>query len=72
MKNYGFISAALQMTVPYQWQPSIVPLQLLRVGQLVLVSVPGEFRCARTPLPPLLLLFIPQYRIFGAARTCMR
>lgn len=31
------------MDFPYPWQPEIVPLQILRVGQLVLIAVPGEF-----------------------------
>ena len=29
--------------IPYPWQPSILPLQLLRVGQLVIIGVPAEF-----------------------------
>ena len=31
------------ITIPYPWQPSILPLQLLRVGQLVIIGVPAEF-----------------------------
>ena len=31
------------LSKPYPWQPSIVPLQLLRIGQLVVIAVPGEF-----------------------------
>jgi len=31
------------ITVPYPWQPSILPLQLLRIGQLVIIGVPAEF-----------------------------
>ena len=27
----------------YPWQPEIVPLQIMRVGQLVLIAVPGDF-----------------------------
>ncbi|XP_058215615.1 neutral ceramidase 1 [Rhododendron vialii] len=32
-----------EMKEPYDWAPSILPVQILRVGQLVIVSVPGEF-----------------------------
>ncbi|XP_050243801.1 neutral ceramidase 2 [Quercus robur] len=28
---------------PYDWAPSILPVQILRIGQLVILSVPGEF-----------------------------
>lgn len=28
---------------PYPWSPHIVPLQILSVGQLVMIAVPGEF-----------------------------
>lgn len=28
---------------PYPWQPSVVHIQILRVGQLVILVVPGEF-----------------------------
>jgi neutral ceramidase len=28
---------------PYDWQPHVVPIQLLRVGQLAIVAVPAEF-----------------------------
>jgi len=31
------------MTYPYLWAPSIVPVQILRVGQLFILAVPGEF-----------------------------
>ena len=31
------------MDKPYQWHPEIVDLQLLRIGQLVIAAVPGEF-----------------------------
>lgn len=31
------------MDFPYQWVPSIVPIQILRVGQLFILAVPGEF-----------------------------
>lgn len=34
----------LQMTVPYAWSPSIVDLQIFRIGQLAIISVPAEFR----------------------------
>uniref|UniRef100_A0A1D1XN89 Neutral ceramidase n=1 Tax=Anthurium amnicola TaxID=1678845 RepID=A0A1D1XN89_9ARAE len=32
-----------EMHQPYDWAPSILPLQILRIGQLVILSVPGEF-----------------------------
>ncbi|KAI8523675.1 hypothetical protein RHMOL_Rhmol13G0091500 [Rhododendron molle] len=32
-----------EMKLPYEWAPSILPLQILRIGQLVILSVPGEF-----------------------------
>lgn len=32
-----------QVNFPYAWQPSIIPIQILRVGQLVITSLPGEF-----------------------------
>lgn len=28
---------------PYQWDPTIVPLQVFRVGNVFIISVPGEF-----------------------------
>lgn len=31
------------MDRPYPWHPSIVDVQLLRVGQLIIAAVPGEF-----------------------------
>ncbi|XP_023532163.1 neutral ceramidase 1-like isoform X2 [Cucurbita pepo subsp. pepo] len=32
-----------EMTKPYDWAPSILPIQILRVGQLIILGVPGEF-----------------------------
>lgn len=32
-----------EMKQPYDWAPSILPIQILQVGQLVILSVPGEF-----------------------------
>ncbi|CAD5312001.1 Neutral ceramidase 1 [Arabidopsis thaliana] len=32
-----------EMTKPYDWAPSILSLQVLRIGQLFILSVPGEF-----------------------------
>ncbi|KAL9374281.1 hypothetical protein Peur_033901 [Populus x canadensis] len=32
-----------EMDKPYAWAPSILPVQILRIGQLVILSVPGEF-----------------------------
>jgi len=31
------------MNFPYQWQPSIVPTQMLRIGSVLIAGVPGEF-----------------------------
>ncbi|XP_031397064.1 neutral ceramidase 2-like isoform X2 [Punica granatum] len=32
-----------EMKEPYDWAPSILPIQILRIGQLVILSVPSEF-----------------------------
>ncbi|KAI3419241.1 Neutral ceramidase [Psidium guajava] len=32
-----------EMKVPYDWAPSILPLQTLQIGQLVILAVPAEF-----------------------------
>ena len=32
-----------EMDFPYPWQPQIIPLQILAVGQLVIIAVPAEF-----------------------------
>ncbi|KAK6935781.1 Neutral/alkaline non-lysosomal ceramidase, N-terminal [Dillenia turbinata] len=32
-----------EMKQPYEWAPSILPIQILRIGQLVILAVPGEF-----------------------------
>ncbi|XP_051120504.1 neutral ceramidase 2-like isoform X2 [Andrographis paniculata] len=32
-----------EMKVPYDWAPSNLPVQILRIGQLAILSVPGEF-----------------------------
>ncbi|KAJ8753902.1 hypothetical protein K2173_000156 [Erythroxylum novogranatense] len=32
-----------EMKLPYDWAPSILPVQILRIGQLVILNVPGEF-----------------------------
>ncbi|CAN8316998.1 unnamed protein product [Cochlearia groenlandica] len=32
-----------EMKAPYDWAPSILPVQMFRIGQLVILSVPGEF-----------------------------
>ncbi|KAI3778472.1 hypothetical protein L2E82_07803 [Cichorium intybus] len=32
-----------EMFFPYAWAPAIVPIQILRIGKLVILSVPGEF-----------------------------
>ncbi|WJX37348.1 Neutral ceramidase 1 [Trifolium repens] len=31
-----------EMNVPYEWAPSILPIQILRVGQFVILCIPGE------------------------------
>lgn len=31
------------MSVPYQWQPNIVAVQLFKIGNLLIAAVPGEF-----------------------------
>lgn len=31
------------LNFPYPWQPRILPIQLLQVGQLVIAGVPAEF-----------------------------
>ncbi|KAL6207610.1 hypothetical protein ACLB2K_018567 [Fragaria x ananassa] len=32
-----------EMFKPYAWAPAIVPIQMLRLGKLIILSVPGEF-----------------------------
>ncbi|PSS34619.1 Neutral ceramidase [Actinidia chinensis var. chinensis] len=32
-----------EMKEPYDWAPSVLPVQILQIGQLVILSVPGEF-----------------------------
>ncbi|CAA6655087.1 unnamed protein product [Spirodela intermedia] len=32
-----------EMKEPYDWAPSILPIQILRIGQVVILSVPSEF-----------------------------
>ncbi|XP_042514234.1 neutral ceramidase 1-like isoform X2 [Macadamia integrifolia] len=32
-----------EMKKPYDWAPSVLPVQILRIGQLVILGVPGEF-----------------------------
>ena len=31
------------LNFPYPWQPRILPVQLLRIGQLIIAGVPAEF-----------------------------
>jgi neutral ceramidase len=31
-----------EMSTPYDWAPSVLPIQILRVGQFIILSVPGE------------------------------
>ncbi|XP_020247952.1 neutral ceramidase-like [Asparagus officinalis] len=35
--------SAGEMFEPYAWAPAILPIQMLRVGKLIVLSVPGEF-----------------------------
>ncbi|XP_037950142.1 neutral ceramidase [Teleopsis dalmanni] len=30
-------------TFPYEWQPKIIPTQILKIGDLIIAAVPGEF-----------------------------
>ncbi|CAG2115002.1 unnamed protein product [Medioppia subpectinata] len=32
-----------EMTFPYQWAPNLMPTQLLRIGDVVIAGLPGEF-----------------------------
>ncbi|KAK9270388.1 hypothetical protein L1049_025967 [Liquidambar formosana] len=32
-----------EMFVPYAWAPAILPIQMLRLGNFIILSVPGEF-----------------------------
>ncbi|CAH1793813.1 unnamed protein product, partial [Owenia fusiformis] len=32
-----------EITTPYAWQPDILDLQILRIGDFIIVAVPGEF-----------------------------
>ncbi|XP_024930395.3 neutral ceramidase 2 [Ziziphus jujuba] len=32
-----------EMFFPYAWAPAILPIQMLRLGKLIILSVPGEF-----------------------------
>nr|XP_029121100.1 neutral ceramidase isoform X2 [Elaeis guineensis] len=32
-----------EMKQPYDWAPSILPIQIIRIGQVVILCVPGEF-----------------------------
>lgn len=32
-----------EATFPYDWQPKIVNIQMFRMGQLVILLLPGEF-----------------------------
>ncbi|KAA8537441.1 hypothetical protein F0562_026872 [Nyssa sinensis] len=32
-----------EMSEPYAWAPAILPIQMLRLGKLIILSVPGEF-----------------------------
>jgi neutral ceramidase len=32
-----------EMFTPYAWAPAVLPIQILRIGQIIILSVPGEF-----------------------------
>ncbi|XP_078427718.1 neutral/alkaline non-lysosomal ceramidase [Wolffia australiana] len=32
-----------EMKEPYEWAPAVLPIQMLQIGQVVILSVPGEF-----------------------------
>ncbi|EFJ12355.1 hypothetical protein SELMODRAFT_269142 [Selaginella moellendorffii] len=32
-----------EMTFPYDWAPSVLPIQISQIGQLIILSVPAEF-----------------------------
>ncbi|XP_047310166.1 neutral ceramidase 1-like [Impatiens glandulifera] len=32
-----------EMKIPYDWAPSVLPIQIIRIGQFVILCVPGEF-----------------------------
>jgi neutral ceramidase len=32
-----------EMVTPYDWAPSVLPIQILQIGQFIILSVPGEF-----------------------------
>ncbi|XP_047312584.1 neutral ceramidase 1-like [Impatiens glandulifera] len=32
-----------EMRIPYDWAPSILPIQIIRIGQFLILCVPGEF-----------------------------
>ncbi|CAL9084382.1 unnamed protein product [Musa textilis] len=32
-----------EMDLPYEWAPAILPVQIIRIGQVVILCVPGEF-----------------------------
>lgn len=36
------------MDFPYPWEPKIMPLQLLQLGQFIIIAVPGEFTSVQT------------------------
>ncbi|XP_028787697.1 neutral ceramidase 2-like [Neltuma alba] len=37
------LMSAGEMFDPYAWAPAILPIQILRLGKLIILSVPGEF-----------------------------
>lgn len=56
----------LQMTFPYAWQPNITPVQLLKVGQLIITALPGEFTTmsGRRMRDALAQVFLLSYQAF--------
>ncbi|KAK0576441.1 hypothetical protein LWI29_017522 [Acer saccharum] len=42
-KPKAILLSSGEMFEPYAWAPAILPIQMLRLGKLVILSVPGEF-----------------------------
>ncbi|KAK2660844.1 hypothetical protein Ddye_007377 [Dipteronia dyeriana] len=42
-KPKAILLSSGEMFEPYAWAPAILPIQMLRLGKLVVLSVPGEF-----------------------------
>ena len=66
---YCYNSTLGSMDWPYPWSPKIVPLQILSVGQLVIVAVPGEFTTMSGRLMKKAILKVIHYRTVS---VCMK